>query len=120
MYHVVDHSKNSGSVAYYQLIKCRAVTSLALFYQFQFGDIGLSHRRFRLHNWTEGRRFNSFNPESLRAEAPAPLAAIFPDERNNPVAHLEKSLQKNRILGGRDPFLAQERGGRVHRKGDRF
>src|SRR5437870_2933956 len=62
MDHVVDHSKNSGSVAYYQLIKCRAITFLAPFYQVQFGDIGLSHRRFRLHIWTEARRFNSFQP----------------------------------------------------------
>src|SRR5207248_11395959 len=100
MNHVVDHSKNSGSVAHYQLAKCPAVTPLALFYQFQFGDIGLSHRRFRLHNWTEGRRFNSFNPESLRAETPGPIATIIPGERYYPVAQLGKSPPKDPMLGG--------------------
>src|SRR5882724_2477478 len=78
MDHVVNHSKNSGSVAYYELIKCRAVTFLAPFYQLQFGDIGLSHKRFRLHNWTEAQRFNSFNPESLRSRSAVAIRSDIP------------------------------------------
>src|SRR5690349_25082437 len=69
MNHVVDHSKNSGSVAYHKLVEGPAVSLLGPFYQVQFGDIRLSYRRFRLHIWTEAGGFNSFNPENLRSRS---------------------------------------------------
>jgi len=48
--------------------QCFGIAGLALFYQVEFRDIGLSRSRFRMHYWTETAAI-SFNSESLRSRS---------------------------------------------------
>src|SRR6476620_11140295 len=68
--------------------------------------------------YLDGKAANSFNPALERAVAPEPFAAILSHQGDNPVADLEKTLLKNRMLLGRDELLGQELCARFHRDGD--
>ena len=102
MHHVVNHTKNSHSVAGYQLVEGVGVAGLALFDQLHLRHFGLCRGRFRFHKFGRTGRYFIQRVCLTPAEAASPFATIFAHQANNAVAHLEEPLQKNGVLGRGD------------------
>src|SRR5215470_5603896 len=106
MDHVVNHGENPCPVAGYQLVESVGLAGLAALHQVQFQHLGLSPSRFRFHIRRRDSLIHS-TPKAFGAEATAPFTTIFSHERNNAVAHLEKSLLENGILSSCDQLFGK-------------